>query len=248
MHGRSNLKGQQMEALKRAWRDTRKSLRRHGWPELGAAVLLFVATWITAREVNAVRQELPSALSAFLITVGVFGCYVLCVLAHYLHLASARIQIDTLQRERNTEANAAESERIRELRRWVGLIQGDVRDVRSTLAVYRERGFFWDPKVHKISPMRLTYFEQAGGLLAGDPSTENAHRACDELERRGTQLRDLVVRRYNHELDTSLTAIPYLFDYEPEIRDGDESHIAAVERACDAADNALTDAMQELKP
>lgn len=60
-----------MAAIKRAWSDTKRSIKRRGLPELSAALLLYVGVLVAAHEFKGVRKDVPSALAALLVTAAI---------------------------------------------------------------------------------------------------------------------------------------------------------------------------------
>jgi hypothetical protein len=237
-----------MDNFKRALRDARRSVKKRGIPGVVGAALVYFGFWAAAHWFPSVRANVTPALQALAITAALGVLYLLGIFAHHWHLAAARAQIELLEtRPADDRAAQSEAERLRTLRQWVGLIQGDVRDKRARIERIREDGCFWDPE-HSHYKLDLGRFSQAGGLLAGDPTTEPAHRACDELRREMRRVNDIVRRRYGEAFHETGLSIPYLFSYAPEVRDEDTALIDRLLSACDTVDNALTGAMEALTP
>jgi len=239
-----------VDNIKRAWSDTWRSIKRRGIPELLWAAGILVATDIAARESKTMRHALGPELDALIATAIVATLYLLVLFGHHLHLASARALIETLQSNADSsvaDARTSEAERTRELREWVGVIQGDVRDARAQIDKWTERGYFWDPNRANYR-FSLPSFVRSSGALAGDPATEPAHRACDQLRREMKRVNELVRTRYAEGFNESGLHIPYLFLYSPEVRGEDAALLTRIAKCCDAVDATLSDAMEALTP
>jgi hypothetical protein len=115
-------------------------------------------------------------------------------------LLACLVEIVARRRHRHpqSEVVSAEAARRRELRRRVGLIQGEVRDIRTRIEGFRKEGRYWDPTYEEAFEPKS--FLALGDALAGESLTTRAYKKCDVLRRKMGELTALVSKRWSDDV------------------------------------------------
>jgi hypothetical protein len=166
-----------------------------------------------------------------------------CGIAALLFLWNVARARDKLLIERlspGPDAVAADQERVRQLRAWVGMLAAEVADKNASAQRIREAGMYWDPQREDFELIR---FAESGGLLATDPRTEPAFRAVGALHREMHRVTLIVNNRWSTDLQFEVLDREFIV-HRPAVHEADDlDRLAATIKE---AATELTNAMERL--